>query len=68
VHELGTPKDRWWRKHRSRVDDEHRRKKVQKARNAIYKGTVAIDNKSTIESELKPESLVPTEVSLYCDR
>jgi hypothetical protein len=64
AHELGTPRDRWWRQYRQRSDDLERQKKVQKARKAVYSGMVAIDNKKHVENLLKPESLVLTEVSL----
>lgn len=64
VHNLGMSMDRTQRRTQARVDDEIRRKNVLKARSLIYKHGHII-NSAEIERLLKPESLVPTAVSLF---
>jgi hypothetical protein len=40
-------------------------RKVKKARRAVHKEFYAVDNKTYVESQLKAESLVLTEVCIY---
>lgn len=47
----------------SRVDDTARRRKVETARDIIYKKNYAVDN-DAVETILKEQSLVPTSVSV----
>ena len=51
------------RKTLARVDDDDRRCKIELARDIIYKKNYAVDN-ANVEAILKPQSLVPTDVSL----
>ena len=52
----------------ARVDDEEKRRKVNKARNYIYNKNLAISSKQ-VEKELKDTSLTPTDVCsrFQCD-
>jgi hypothetical protein len=46
----------------ARIDDEHRKFKVSRARELIYRDNYAIDS-AGVEGLLKPLSLVPTKVN-----
>jgi hypothetical protein len=52
------------RKTLARIDDEHRRRKIELARDIIYKQNYAVDN-DNVEALLKEQSLVPTSVSAF---
>jgi hypothetical protein len=60
---MGMVRDMNQRKTLSRVDDEDRRRKVETARDIIYKKNYAVDG-SPVETILKEQSLVPTSVSV----
>jgi hypothetical protein len=63
VHKLGTKLDIKQRETLARVDDDDRRRKVQLAREIIYDENYAVDSNG-VEELLKPQSLVPTSVSV----
>ncbi|KAF7967740.1 hypothetical protein HWV62_33264 [Athelia sp. TMB] len=60
IDRLGTPEDVRVRSERARVDDLVQRRKVEKARNYIFKKHLAISSKK-VEDELKEISLTPTD-------
>lgn len=60
---MGMRQDMKERKTLARVDDDDRRRKIELARDIIYKKNYAVDN-ANVEAILKPQSLVPTDVSL----
>ena len=66
VYRMGMVQDMKERKTLARVDDENRRHKVELAREIIYKKNYAVNNEK-VESILRPESLVPTAVSINLD-
>ena len=60
---MGMKQDMKERKTLARVDNEGRRRKVERAREIIYKKNYAVNNEN-VEAILRPESLVPTNVSV----
>jgi hypothetical protein len=62
VHNMGTARDMKQRETHVRVDDENRRRKVDTAREIIYKKNYAVDS-GPVEALLQEQSLVPTSVS-----
>ena len=62
MHLIGTKRDTKQRETLARVDNANRQIKVSNARQLIYKSNFAVDC-AAVERLLKPESLVPTEVS-----
>jgi hypothetical protein len=62
---MGTAKDMKQREINNRVDDENRRRKVDTAREIIYKKNYAVDS-DAVEALLYEQSLVPTSVSGNC--
>jgi hypothetical protein len=65
VQDMGTKRDMRQRKTLARVDDQARRRKIESARNIIYKKNYAVDS-NPVEALLKDQSLVPTFVSDHC--
>ncbi len=63
LQNLGMALDMKQRKTLARVDDETRRRKVDIAREIIYQKNDAVDS-NAVEAFLKPQSLVPTSVSV----
>jgi len=63
IYRMGMKQDMKERKTLARVDDEKRRHKIELAREIIYKKNYAVDNEN-VEALLRPESLVPTAVSV----
>lgn len=63
VERLGTVNDMKQRKLLARIDDEIKQGKVAEARDHIYRRNYAVDNDG-VETLLKYESLVPTDVCL----
>jgi hypothetical protein len=64
IPNLGTPADVTVRVEDIRRDNATRREKVAEARKFIYEGGYVV-NSNKVDDLLKPESLVPTEVSLF---
>jgi hypothetical protein len=62
VHLVGTKRDRDKRITMARIDDEHLKFKISRARELIYQDNYAVDS-AGVERLLKPLSLVPTEVT-----
>jgi len=62
AYRMGMVQDMKERKTLACVDDEHRRRKIELARDIIYKQNYAVDN-DNVEALLKEQSLVPTSVS-----
>lgn len=67
VDRLGTVRDIKQRKALARIDDQIKQDKVTKAREYIYQRNVAVDNVD-VETLLKGQSLVPTNVFLLHDQ
>jgi len=65
VQDMGTKRDMRQRKTLAQVDDQARRRKIESARNIIYKKNYAVDS-NPVEALLKDQSLVPTFVSDHC--
>jgi hypothetical protein len=65
MHLIGTKRDAKQREALARVDNASRQIKVSNARQLIYESNFAVDS-AAVERLLKPESLVPTEVSYHC--
>lgn len=65
AHQLGTKRDQRQRISLARVDDLSYRVKISNAREIIYKQNRTVDS-VYVERILKPQSLVPTEVVIYC--
>jgi len=63
IQNLGMPQDRKQRSTLRRLDDAQRRSRVSSARALIYEKNKRVNN-AAVERLLKPESLVPTSVSL----
>lgn len=61
IRGIGTERDAELRKESKREDNHTTREKIEKARNFIYKEGYAV-NSDRVETQLKPESLVPTKV------
>jgi hypothetical protein len=59
---MGTVRDMRQRVTLGRVDDDANRRKVETARDIIYKKNYAVDS-ATVEAILRDESLVPSYVS-----
>jgi hypothetical protein len=59
---MGKPQDMKQRETKARVDDNNRMRKVNTAREIIYKKNYAVDSEP-VETLLKEQSLVPTPVS-----
>lgn len=64
MNQIGTKRDTKQRETLARVDNPSRRAKVGSARHLIYESNFAVDS-AAVERLLKPDSLVPTEVSHY---
>ena len=62
VHNMGTIRDMKLRDTKARIDDDGRRRKVDIAREIIYKKNYAVDSE-WVEVHLQEQSLVPTLVS-----
>jgi hypothetical protein len=60
---MGMKRDMQQRESLARVDDEARRRKVDTAREIIYRKNFAINNRA-VKTLLQEHSLVPTSVSL----
>jgi hypothetical protein len=65
VHQVGTPNDSNVRSSQARVDDAQYRASIMEARKQIYEKNTGVDG-AKVERELKPQSLVPTQVSNSC--
>ena len=62
IHLVGTKRDMRQRTTLSRVDNLQRQTKITAAREMIYERNWAVDS-APVQRLLKPESLVPSEVS-----
>ena len=62
IHLVGTKRDMHQRTTLARVDNLQRQAKITAAREMIYERNWAVDS-APVQRLLKPESLVPTEVS-----
>jgi hypothetical protein len=62
MHLIGTKQDQKQRLALGRVDSPSYRAKISNARQLIYENNFAVDS-APVQRILKPESLVPTEVS-----
>ena len=62
IPEMGTPRDLRKREKTSRVDNEHRRQKVERARAFIFEKGAAV-NSNRVKGLLNSQSLTPTRVS-----
>jgi hypothetical protein len=62
IHLVGTKRDTKQRTTLARIDNLQRQAKVSAAREMIYESNWAVDS-APVQRVLKPESLVPTEVS-----
>ena len=62
MHMIGTKRDKKQRLTLARVDNLSYRAKISSARKLIYESNFAVDS-LPVQRLLKPESLVPTEVS-----
>lgn len=63
IYRMGMVQDMKERKTLARVNDDDRRRKIERARDIIYRQNYAVDN-ANVEAILKPQSLVPTDASL----
>lgn len=62
IHRMGMAQDMVDRRRLIRIDDDYRKQQVHKAREFIYEQNYGVSSKA-VENVLKPQSLVPTEVS-----
>ena len=65
IHQVGTECDKVQRKLSARINDNVYREKIHEAQVLIYEKNWAVES-APVQRILKPQSLVPTLVSLQC--